>query len=345
MGIVFAILIFSFIIIIHELGHLLFAKKNGIQVFEFSLGMGPKLLSKKFGETEYCLKLLPLGGSCMMGEDSSEGDAPEIKGNFNDKSVWARVQVIAGGPLFNFLLAGICASIMVAWIGFDTTIISSVEEGYPAEIAGIEAGDKILKLDNRRIYLWKEITAFNQFNQGKEMTVTYERDGEEFTTSITPVFNEEYGIYQIGISSSDYVKPNILQVAQYGVYNVRYTILSVIDSLAMMIQGEAKAEQISGPVGIVNIIGDTYTASAEIGISVILLNFLNLVVLLSANLGVVNLLPLPALDGGRLVFLAIEAIRGKRLPEEKEAMVHFVGFALLMVLSVFVLFNDVRNLF
>ena len=364
MGIIIAVIVFSIIIIIHELGHFLFAKWNGIEVFEFSLGMGPKLWKKKIGDTEYCLKLFPIGGSCMMGEDgdveTSAADNADgtvdgmeehntkqtttLRGNFNEKSVWARFAVIAGGPLFNFILAFVGAVTLSLWVGYDPAILSSVGTDTPAEAAGLQAGDRILEMNNANINLSSEISSFMFFNGGDEIEVKYEREGEKYTTTLQPILNEQQS-YVMGVTLSPYVKGNLLDAVRYGAYNVKHQIVTVFNSLKMMVTGRASTDDIMGPVGIVDVMGDTYEQSVQYGWDVVFLNFLNLVVLLSANLGVMNLLPIPALDGGRLVFLAIEGIRGKRIPPEKEGLVHTIGFVALLGLMVFVLFNDIMRIF
>ncbi len=357
MGIVLAILLFSLIVIIHELGHFLFAKANGIIVFEFALGMGPILVKKQIGETVYCIKLLPLGGSCMMGEDDLEEntgedtkieentEAEQLKGNFNEKSVWARMSVIFGGPLFNFLLAWIFATIMILWVGYGPTEIGSTVENSAAEAAGLEAGDVITSMNGRNIYLWSEISICGQFNAGETIMIEYERDGETYEVELESRYDEESGYYYYGLTSTYYQDANLFEAMEYGVYTVRYWIFTVIDSLKMMVSGSVTMNDISGPVGIVSIVDDTYEESSNYGWDVVLYNMMNLAVLLSANLGVMNLLPLPALDGGRLAFLIIEAIRGKRVSPEKEGFVHMIGFMLLMLLMVVILFNDILKFF
>ena len=154
LGIIFAIIIFSFIVFFHELGHFSLAKKNGIDVEEFAIGMGPNLFSKEYKGTRYCIKLFPIGGLCMMGEDEEVTESPS---NFNNKSVWARISVIAAGPVFNFILAFVFAVILVAMVGYDAPVISSVEEGYPAYEAGIEAGDTIVKMNGKRIHVFRRV--------------------------------------------------------------------------------------------------------------------------------------------------------------------------------------------
>lgn len=342
LGIIFAIIIFSFIVFFHELGHFSLAKKNGIDVEEFAIGMGPNLFSKEYKGTRYCIKLFPIGGLCMMGEDEEVTESPS---NFNNKSVWARISVIAAGPVFNFILAFVFAVILVAMVGYDAPVISSVEEGYPAYEAGIEAGDTIVKMNGKRIHVFREITAYNQFNQGKDTEIVFRRDGEERSVTLTPKMDEELKDYRFGIGGGSYTKANVLNAIEYGIYEVKFWICTTLDSLRMLVTGKIGMDQLSGPVGIVSVVDDTYQQSKSYGVFMVIVQLLNIAVLLSANLGVMNLLPLPALDGGRLVFLAVEAVRRKRIPPEKEGYVHLVGITLLMALMVFVMFNDIKRIF
>lgn len=342
MSIVVAILIFSIIVLFHELGHFLLAKANGIRVNEFCLGLGPTIVGFTKGETKYSLKLLPFGGACMMeGEDEESTDGRA----FNNKSVWARISVVAAGPVFNFIMAFVLSVIVIALSGYDRPIVSAVSEGYAAEAAGIEAGDEIIKLGNKRIHLFKEIVFYTYTHSGEEIEVVYERDGERYTTTIVPTYDEENGRYLIGIQSSGYERGNVFEVLLHSWYEMCYYVETTLESLGMLISGRVGINDLSGPVGIVSTIGDTYEESAKISGLAVFLNMSVMCVLLSANLGVMNLLPLPALDGGRLVFLIIEAIRGKRLNPNKEGIVHFIGLLLLLGLMVFVMFNDVRKLF
>ncbi|MBQ8802963.1 MAG: RIP metalloprotease RseP [Tyzzerella sp.] len=342
MGIILAVLVFGLIIFVHELGHFLLAKANGIRVDEFSLGMGPRLLSFVKGETRYSLKLFPIGGSCMMGEDDVD-DMSE--GSFNSKSVWARIAVVAAGAIFNFILALIFAVIVIGFTGYDKPVISGTVEGFPAEEAGMQAGDQIVKMNNKKINLWREVTYYNMFHPGETVDLVYERDGEKYEITITPKLDED-GNYLLGVTSpAQYEKANVFTALQYGVYEVKFWISTTIESLKMLVTGAVGADQLSGPVGIVDVVDETYQETKEYGPLVVMLNMLNIGILLSANLGVMNLLPIPALDGGRLVFLFVEAIRGKRIPPEKEGVVHGIGMLLLLALMVFVLFNDIMRLF
>ncbi|MCI6534788.1 RIP metalloprotease RseP [Bariatricus sp. SGI.161] len=342
MGIILAIIIFSFIVFFHEFGHFILAKKNGIDVEEFAIGMGPALCSKEYKGTKYAIRLFPIGGYCAMGEDEAATDSPN---NFNNKSVWARISVIAAGPIFNFILAFVFAVILTAMVGYDPPVVREVEQGYPAAEAGIQKGDIIVKMGNKKINIYREISIYNQFHQGEDVEITYIHDGKKQTVTLTPKMDEESGYTRIGITGSGNTKANIFTSIQYGVYEVKFWICTTLESLKMLITGQIGADQLSGPVGIVSVVDNTYQQSKSYGLFIVIAQMLNIAILLSANLGVMNLLPLPALDGGRLVFLFVEAIRRKRIPPEKEGYVHLVGIALLMVLMVFVMFNDIRRVF
>lgn len=342
MGIILAILVFGLIVFVHELGHFLLAKANGIRVDEFSIGMGPRLLSKVKGETRYSLKLFPIGGSCMMGEDDVDDTS---EGSFNSKSVWARIAVVAAGAIFNFILALIFSIIVVGFTGYDEPIISGTLEGYSAEAEGMQAGDRIIKMNDKKINLWREVTYYNMFHPGEVVDIVYERDGGRYEVTLTPKQDEE-GNYLLGVTSpGEYQKANVFTAIQYGAYEVKFWISTTLESLKMLVTGTVGVDQLSGPVGIVDVVDDTYQQSKDYGAVVVMLQMLNIGILLSANLGVMNLLPLPALDGGRLVFLIIEAIRGKRVAPDKEGMVHMIGMLLLFALMIFVLFNDLKRIF
>lgn len=368
MNVVIAILIFSIIIIIHEMGHFLLAKKNGIGVTEFSVGMGPRIitvvkankgLSMKFlassddcmnrpdwkDKTKYSIKILPLGGSCMMlGEDETVDDDRA----FGKKSVWARISVIFAGPFFNFILAFILALIIIGCNGYDPAIISEVSKDSAMAEAGFEKGDLITKINGSRIRFLREVNREFAFQPVSEAAVdiTVERNGKTITNTVTPKLDED-GKYKLGLGYSHVypnVRPDALGTLKYSIHEVNYWIVTTVKSLGQIIQGRVKMDDLAGPVGIVNIIGDTYEKSKPDGIGFVLLNMLNISLLLTANLGVMNLLPIPALDGGRLVFLFLEAIRGKPIDQEKEAIVHLVGLVALMILMVVVMFNDVGRL-
>ncbi len=341
MRIILALLIFSVIVIVHELGHFLLAKYNGITVTEFSVGMGPRLLSHEWGGTRYSLKILPFGGSCMMVGEEEES---EEEGSFGSKSVWARAAVVAAGPVFNFLLAFVLSVIIVGNIGYDDTIVD-VTPGYPAAEAGMQDGDEIVRMGGSRTYVYREISLFNSLYQGRTAEVTYRRDGVDYTVQLVPE-KDESGFYRYGFEkSNERTKGTVVQTLKYSFVELRYWLKATILSLQKLVRGQVALDDVSGPVGIVDAIGDTYEESRSDGWYYVTLNMIIMSILLSVNLGVMNLLPIPALDGGRLVFLLIEAVRGRALPQEKESMVHFLGFVILMGLMVVVLLNDIRHLF
>ncbi len=343
MGIILAILLFSAIIIIHELGHFLLAKANKIRVDEFSLGLGPTIFGKQIGETKFSLKLLPFGGACMMGEDEVD-DMSE--GSFNSKSVWARMSVIVAGPVFNLILGWLLCVIMVAWIGYIAPVVTGVEDGYAAAEQGIRAGDVITEVDGKRVHLWDDISLQNLTNtEGNPVEVTYSRNGKETTVTLEPRKMEGDAFARMGINGpSERTETGLIGSLKYGIYTVKYWVDYTFECLKMLIGGQVGIKDLSGPVGIVSVVDDAYQSSVQYGMKSVILNLMNLCILVTANLGIMNLLPIPALDGGRLVFLILEAVRGKRIPPEKEGMVHFAGFAVLMVLMIVVMFNDIMKL-
>lgn len=341
MSIVIALLVFSVIILFHEFGHFLLAKLNKITVVEFSLGMGPRLLSFEAGGTRYSWKLLPFGGSCMMlGEDGEE----EEEGSFGSKSVWARMSVIAAGPIFNFLLAFIMALFIVGNLGYDVPVLLNVTEGMPAANAGLQAGDRIVKMNGKRIHLYREVQNYSMFHQGETVIFQYERDGGLHEATVTPELTNGSYKYGIGGNINYRQKTNVLETLEYSAYEVYYWIDTTVSSLGLLFKGGVQLDDMSGPVGVVDAIGTTYQESRDEGAFYVWMNLLNIAILLSANLGVMNLLPIPALDGGRLIFLIVEAIRRRRVEPELEAKIHFAGLMLLMLLMVVVMFNDVKKL-
>lgn len=334
-------------VISHEFGHFIVAKANGIRVVEFAIGMGPNLFSFQKGDTKYSLKLLPIGGACMFeGEDGlNTAEGEESEGSFSKANVWARIGTVVAGPFFNFILGSIVAIIMVGMMNIPLTVVN-VQENSAAYEAGLQDGDTITALNGDRIYLFGEISLFNQVNNGKEVVITYERDGQEYETTLTPRYDEEYGSYLIGIYCAEYAQPKGVECIKHAWYQVRFSVIQTVKSLQLLVQGQVSSEDVSGPVGIaVNVIGKNYDAAKEYGVAAVVGTMLNITLILSINLGVLNLLPIPALDGGRLVFLLLEVLRGKPIPPEKEGMVHFAGFVLLMGLMVFVFFNDLSNIF
>lgn len=424
MSIILSLLVFSVLVLIHEFGHFLLAKKNGIGVTEFSLGMGPRIASIQGKETRYSWKLIPFGGSCMMvGEDEESSN----ENAFNNKSVWARIAVVAAGPIFNFILALVLSIVVVGLEGYDRCRVSDVTNNYGAEQAGLKAGDVITEYDGKDIVISRDLLLYSYMNPTSEepVKVKYKRDGKEYTTTINTTQTYSLGVsytaddnkckvnivedspsakaglknddvivgindkeiktgeelykymteipldgsnvqikvmrndkemsftvspkkagYTAGFSYDQYrIKTSSLGVLRYSLTEMRYDIESTFKGFQLLFTGKLHKDDVAGPVGIVKIVGDNYNATKSAGAYYVFLQIAYLTILFSVNLGMLNLFPFPALDGGRLVFLFIEAIRGKPVPREKEAIVHFAGMVILMIFMVLVLINDVQKLF
>ncbi len=427
--ILIAALILCIVIIVHEFGHFLLAKTNGIVVEEFSVGMGPRILTTVKGGTRYSLKLIPFGGACQMkGED--DGDCSE--GSFGSKNVWRRISVVAAGPIFNFVLAFLGAMIIVSFMGYDPATVVRVNEGSPEEQAGLQVGDLITEFDGKKIHMGRELYMYLTLEglEDKEISIVVERDGKEEVLTYRPATQDRYmlgfsytpseeqaqiasltlgGVLQkAGLEIGDIIysidgqkvesgaaleqyftenpmdgrtlkltylrdgleyeievtpeavhyvaqgfsynlasqKTNALGVIKYSFYETKYWIESTLLSLKLLVTGQIGMESVSGPVGVVEVIGDVYEDSKDTGSSLVTwLSMLEMLILISANLGIMNLIPFPALDGGRLIFLVIEAIRGKRVNPDAEGMVHFAGLMILMAFMLWVTFRDVIKLF
>ncbi len=423
MGIVLAFIIFSVLVLFHEFGHFLLAKKNGIGVTEFSLGMGPRIASFVKGETRYSWKAIPFGGSCMMVGEDEDNTAENA---FNNKSVWARISVIAAGPIFNFILAFVFAIVFIGMQGYDKATVNYVSENYAASEAGLQEGDVITEFDGEKVVIYRDLWLYQYVNPlteedvhvkyvrdgktyettltpskayslgityvpnedeakitvtegtpiaeagaktddiivavgtdeiasgeelgkyfsnhpltGKEIDVTVQRGEEKLTLKVTPKFSG----YTLGLSVGEYVKASPMEVIRYSFTELRYDMKATLEGVKQIFTGKANRDSVSGPVGIVKVVGDSYNETKDYGVKMVFLQMVYLLIILSVNLGVVNLFPFPALDGGRLVFLFIEAVRGKPVPREKEAIVHFAGIIILLILMVVIMFNDITKFF
>lgn len=342
-GVILSILAFGLLIISHEFGHFLLAKLNGVYVEEFSVGMGPRLLSWKGKETRYSLKLIPFGGSCMMlGEDEDCKDERA----FGSKGVLARMSILAAGPVFNFILAFVLSMFVLLNVGIDQPVLTGVMDGFPAQEAGLQAGDRLVRLNDEKIHVYRDVSLYLTLHQGEHLDVVYERDGKEMTAAIDPKFDESRGSYMMGIEvagTREHV--GFIRTIGYSMNEVGYWIRYTFISLRMMFTGKVSTQDISGPVGIVSSMSDMVTETSSSGLFYVFLNLANFCILLSANLGAMNLLPIPALDGGRLLFCLVELVRGKPVRQEVEGLIHGIGLAVLMGLMVLVLFKDVWQLF
>lgn len=375
-NIIIALLLFGAVILFHELGHFLLAKANKIAVLEFSLGMGPRIVSfaktdqgfrvKFFGSgkyfeeheeyknhTVYSLKILPIGGSCMM---LGEMDDIEDDRAFGKKSVLARMAVIFAGPFFNFILAFAMALCIIGMIGYDKAEITRVEQGMPVAESGFRDGDVITRINDKNVVVNRDVIYYLQFHPvtDEPIELTAERDGKEIKATVTPkLVTDGNGkeVYRLGFAygNNERTKTGPGETIKYAAYEVKFWISTTIESLGMLISGRVSPKELSGPVGIVHVIGDAVDQSRENEkpedvVKYVFLNLLSLGIMLTANLGVVNLLPIPVLDGGRLLFLFIEGIRRKPIPEKVENGFNIGGIAVLMLLMVFTLVNDIMNL-
>ncbi|MBO6115497.1 MAG: site-2 protease family protein [Lachnospiraceae bacterium] len=351
MNIILIILVFGIVVFFHEFGHFIVAKANHIAVTEFSIGMGPAIFSVKKKETKYSLRILPIGGYCMM---LGENEESEDENSFSNKPVWARILVIAAGPFFNFILALIFSVILIIFCGYDEAKISEVKENGAAYEAGIEEGDTIVKIGGKKVHFFREVQIYMMINDSsKPVDMVIEKaDGTLKNVTVYPKKAED-GNYYLGIARTRYnvSAKGVGGTIKYAFYETGYWVNATFSSLKMIFTGGVKSGDIMGPVGVGGAFNDIIeevkqeSSNTKETVINIILNMLNWCILLSVNLGIMNLLPVPALDGGRLLFLFIEAIRRKKIPQEKEAIVNFIGFALLMVLMVLVFFNDIKNVF
>ncbi|SFU90966.1 RIP metalloprotease RseP [Butyrivibrio sp. INlla21] len=344
-SIIIFFIIFGILVTTHEFGHYIIAKTGGIRVKEFFVGMGPTIWKKQKGETLYSIKLLPIGGACVF--DGMDPVAEERESyderSFLNAPVWRRIATLFAGPFANFIIAYILAVVLVSFSVWDFPVIDKFTEDSAAVEAGLQAGDKIISVDGEKVYMAAEVTLISQFAEGSPMDIVYERDGQQFSTTLYPKFSEKDHRYYMGVYLGEFKNIKGIQTLKYAWYEMRYNFKATYRSLALLVQGKLKADDVSGPVGMVKIVDDVYEETKPYGISSVLLTMLGLTVLLSVNLGVMNLLPFPALDGGRLVFQFIEVIFGKPVPPEKEGYVHMFGMILLMGLMIFVLFNDITK--
>ncbi len=346
------LIMFTVVVVSHELGHFLVAKLNGIHVVEFSVGMGPTLLHFTKGGTKYSLKLLPFGGACMFeGEDGvvekdKEKAVEDSEGAFNKANVWSRIATVVAGPVFNFILAFIMSLIIVGFCGSDKPVIQGIMDGYPASEAGIMAGDVITKIDGERIHVYRQVSLISALNKGESLEIEYKRGDKKYETVINPMYDEESGRYYIGIlGSGELIECKGLELFEYGFYEMEFWFGYTFKALRMLVGGELTKDDVAGPVGMAQQIGDTYETVKPYGFASVLFTMMEFATLISVNLGIVNLLPLPALDGGRLVFMLIEVVRGKPVPPEKEGIVHMIGMIALFILMIFIMFNDITRLF
>lgn len=380
-SIIIAIFGLGFLVFFHELGHFLAAKLCRVGVLEFSIGMGPRILSRVIGNTRYSLKLLPFGGSCaMLGEDSAgSGDfstpqgRPEehwidydgvrfrsdeiAKYSFNEKSAPHRFFICIAGVLNNFILATILAFVLVGFCGYDRLYVMETTPDTPVAEAGFERGDALQSIGYegkrqsavpgyRDLFIWLYVNS-TDFDENTQLEAVVLRDGEKKTLHFEPYYDTTQQKYKLGISfyGGRFLPVGPREFVEDAVYEVRYNTTVVIQSLRLLVHGRVQRQEVMGPVGAVTVMGSTVEQSSQYGALNAFLVLLELLVMLSANLGVMNLLPVPALDGGRLLFILLEMISRRRLDPQLEERINQIGMFLLLLLMAAVMSNDILNLF
>ncbi len=350
MTLIYFIIILGTIIFIHELGHFIFAKKAGIYCYEFSLGMGPKIFSKKRkkkkDETEYCIRLIPLGGFVSMAGESVEVDTKVPKNrNMQDKTWWERFITIFAGPLFNFILSFILLFIIGTCFGSTSqeTIVKSLLEGYPAINSELKVNDKIISINGKKVVFWDDIMMKLQLiNNTDSVKFKVERNNKIITIDIKPKKEKIKGTkdvysYKFGFSGTDKREYGLINGVEYASIKTFTLTKSMISVLGGLFTGKVGLNNLSGPVGIYGVVG----SQAKAGFA----SVLYLIAFLSINVGFINLIPFPAFDGGRILFLIIEKIKGKPVSPKLENTMHNIGFFLLIGLMILVTFNDILRLF
>jgi regulator of sigma E protease len=346
MTLIYFILILGITIFIHELGHFIFAKKAGIYVYEFSLGMGPKLFSKKRknDETVYMIRAIPLGGYVQLAGEGVEDDknVPHDR-KLQNKTWWQRFITMVSGALFNFLLAFILLLIISIFYGTpkQETVINDVVEGYPAYEVGIEKGDKILEVNGKRTKTWDIVyLRLEMCDKEKPISMKVKKtDGriKTYEFNFKKEVENEVEVYKIGIQAPAGVEKGFLATIRYPFVKLNSLFEQMFIVIGNLFTGKLGLDNLSGPVGIYNIVGEQRAAGFQ--------NIIYLIAFLSVNVGFINLIPFPAFDGGRILFLIIEKIKGSPVNQKVEGYIHTIGFALLILLFIYITFNDIIKLF
>ncbi len=349
MNIVVAILALVVLITLHELGHFMAARALGVGVLRFSIGFGPVIWSRQRGRTEYCLSVVPLGAYVrMVGEDdASMIDASGVSDAFNTKPRWARAIIVAGGPVANLITAwALYAIVFTLGVPVLTSTVGEVKADFPAAAAGILTGDRIVSVDGRPTGEWDELSEAVRASAGRSLKLEIERGGKSRQIELTPkdaegstIFGEKIASWVIGVGPSGAILTESLgplEAIREGFWRTIEVIELTVMSLVKLVQGVVPASSLGGPIMIVNLAGD----QAQAGIGALLA----FMAVLSVNLGVLNLFPIPVLDGGQLVFLAIESITRRPLGVRVRDLAMQVGVVLLVSLMGFALFNDIHRL-
>lgn len=328
-NIVLAFIAFGLLILVHEFGHFIIAKLNGVTVLEFSIGMGPKLFGVKKGETEYNVRLVLFGGYVrMLGEEGESSDEHSL----TSKSPAKRLAIIIAGPFMNLVLAIVLFSIIIINIGIPIPTVGATLKNSPAQKVGMIKNDKIISINNYKIKNWDDIsTVVNSTKSGSSLSITYSRNNSLNTVNLTPEYNKSQKQYLIGISPATRA-PSFLEVTKYSFGEIKYIVNAVIGFFGTLFHGKAKATDFGGPVTIIRV----STQAANLGI----LNLMMLTAFISVQLAIFNVIPFPALDGGWIFLFLLEIITGKKFADEKVGIINYIGFVLLMILMVAVTIKD-----
>ena len=337
-----AILMFGVLVMLHELGHFLAARATGVPVAEFAIGFGPKLFSRtgKKNGVIFSLRALPFGGYCRFYADDENGDA-DNPGAYSRQKIWKRALISVGGPLFNMLVAVLALFLLFSAFGLwaSTPVVGGLIDGLPAKEAGFEIGDRIVSVNGREVQTSADASQFITDAGESEIQFVLERDGEEIALSLTPRWSEADQRLMIGIQYkvAPYRFP-IGQSLQYSLETTGEMSGSIVTFLRNLIFKGEGVDELAGPIGTVTVVKEQTQAGG-------VRSYLQLAALISVNLGIFNMLPIPGLDGSKLVFLLVEKIRGKRIPPEKESIVVLIGFGLLLLLMALVMYQDIVRLF
>lgn len=340
--IVISVLLFGFIVFFHELGHFLLAKAAKIRVNEFAVGMGPKLFGFRRGETQYTLRLLPIGGFCAMeGEDEDSDDERA----FGNKPVWRRILVVAAGGVFNMILGFILMLILLAPESvYATTVISQFAENSALEAAGAQVGDRIVEIDGYAIYTDRDLSFAMALADPKAFSMKVERNGQRVDLGTFAMGTRILEDGTEALALDFYVEPEprtVLGLLRRTGSDTVSMARMVVESLKGLLTGRFGLNEVAGPVGTAQAISQAAGAGLSQGFGQALMNIVYMMTMITVNLGIINLLPLPALDGGRLLFLIWEGVTRKPVPAKYEGYVHAAGFVLLIGLMVLVTFHDI----
>ena len=331
MNIILAILIFTFLVLIHELGHFLTAKFLKVRAYELSIGMGPKIFGKKHNDTEYTLRALPFGAYVRFGDE--DDSMFEESDNFMNQSPWDRIKIIMMGPLVNMVAALMIMILVVFLSGVPVNKIGSVAADMPAAAAGLRAGDEILEVEGASTSSWEDVVKAIDANSDDTISVIVQREGQQAQTiEITPTLSE--GRMMIGITPA--FEKNLGQSVVSGTKATLNMSTMMLDIVKKLFTGKADISSFSGPVGIVAIVDDVASTGW--------INLLYLTSVLSLNLGILNLLPIPGLDGSKILIYGFEALSGKPMNKDIEMKLTMVGFAVLLAFTIFVTFKDITRL-